>query len=208
MGVLGRREILKRIEQYPPSDPKALVVAPLRKEAASDHDSIDLRLGSRFLIPYPYRAEAVQYGKSTKVAEHQRLIDVPRGGHIIVPAHSTVLGAVFEYMKLPYDVAGQVLTRSSVARLFIGVATAPWVHPLYRGCLTLEIANASGTSIKLEPRKPIGQLVLFSVDGAEPPERGDQIEGTYIGPVGPELTGSHRLEEDEGAEGGESHASS
>jgi len=102
--------------------------------------------------------------------------------------------STLEYLKLPYDVSGQVLTKSSLARRFITIETAPWIHPLYRGCLTLEIANSSNIAVPLRPGESIGQLVLFSVDfpDSEPGVRldngaKDRIEGTYFGPVSPEL---------------------
>jgi deoxycytidine triphosphate deaminase len=41
------------------------------------------------------------------------------------------------------------------------VETAPWIHPEYRGCLTLEIANVSNTAVLLYPGRPIGQLILL-----------------------------------------------
>ena len=101
----------------------------------------------------------------------------------MLPAHQTVLGATLEYIKMPYDVSGQILTKSSVARMFMVIETAPWIHPLYRGCLTLEIANVSNTAIVLYPGMTIGQLVLLNTTMAEQPAK---LLGTYVGPVYPE----------------------
>ena len=89
-----------------------------------------------------------------------------------------------EFIKLPYDVSGQILTKSSVARTFIVVETAPWIHPLYRGCLTLEIANVSNTPLLLYPGRSIAQLVLLAVRPR--PRKRDVLEGKYVGPVFPE----------------------
>jgi dUTPase len=111
---------------------------------------------------------------------------VPFGSYLVVPAHHTVLGCTLEYIKLPSDVSGQILTKSSWARTFITIETAPWIHPLYRGCLTLEIANVSNAPIVLYPGVKVAQLVLLNtmVDTVE--DGKDRIEGTYIGPVRPE----------------------
>lgn len=186
-GVLGEREIRKRMK-VSAERLEALVITPLAKNAI-DTDSIDIRLGTRFLVPYPYQIGSVPYKRKLDAAEFQRLVHVPRGKSLVVPVHSTVLGSVYEYIKLPYDVSGQILTKSSLARLFVTIEGAPWVHPLYRGCLTLEIANASGTPIELQPLDRIGQLVLFKVlDPIKPPT--DRIEGRYIGPTAPEIPGS------------------
>jgi dCTP deaminase len=89
-----------------------------------------------------------------------------------------------EFIKLPFDVAGQILTKSSVARTFIVVETAPWIHPCYRGCLTLEIANVSNTPLLLYPGTRIAQLVLVRVHPRG--RRRDFVEGTYLGPIYPE----------------------
>jgi dCTP deaminase len=88
-----------------------------------------------------------------------------------------------EFVKLPFDTSGQILTKSSVARTFVVVETAPWIHPYYRGCLTLEIANVSNTPLLLYPGRLIGQLILFSVDDPEMPGK---LGGTYLSPVYPE----------------------
>jgi dCTP deaminase len=108
----------------------------------------------------------------------------PLGSYLVVPAHQTVLGVTLEFIKLPHDVSGQILTKSSVARTFLVIETAPWIHPLYRGCLTLEIANVSNTPLLLYPGFPIGQLILMSL---EPPARKDMLlTGSYVGPIEPE----------------------
>jgi dCTP deaminase-like len=105
------------------------------------------------------------------------------GRYLVVPAYQTVLGATLEFIKLPADVSGQILTKSSVARTFVVIETAPWIHPGYRGCLTLEIANVSNTPLLLYPGRLVGQLVLFDVTGATAAAK---QSGTYMGPVYPE----------------------
>ena len=105
------------------------------------------------------------------------------GRYLVVPAHETVLGVTLEFIKLPHDVSGQILTKSSVARMFVVIETAPWIHPSYRGCLTLEIANVSNTPLLLYPGRLVAQLILFDVSGAKAT---DQQSGTYMGPVYPE----------------------
>jgi dCTP deaminase len=64
------------------------------------------------------------------------------------------------------------------------IETAPWIHPGYRGCLTLEIANVSNTPLILYPGRKIAQLILMELSGeANVPK---QLSGTYIAPVHPE----------------------
>jgi dCTP deaminase len=114
-------------------------------------------------------------------------VHVPLGDYLVIPPHHTVLGATLEFIKLPADVSGEILTKSSVARTFILIETAPWIHPNYRGCLTLEIANVSNRAILLDPGRKIGQMVLMHV--ATPKGKGTSsslLDTTYFGPVYPE----------------------
>jgi dCTP deaminase len=110
-------------------------------------------------------------------------VHIPFGNDLVLPAHQTVLGVTLEFIKLPHDVSGQILTKSSIARSFLVIETAPWIHPNYRGCLTLEIANVSNSTLILHPGMPIGQLILISVDN---PEEIEFLSGKYVGPIRPE----------------------
>ena len=116
-------------------------------------------------------------------------VHVPLGDFLVVPPHSTVLGQTLEFIKLPFDVSGEILTKSSVARTFTLIETAPWIHPSYRGCLTLEIANVSNTAILLYPGRRIGQMVLMHVAIPKAKEQiyaNAPMDDTYFGPIYPE----------------------
>jgi dCTP deaminase len=183
MTVLTRQTIKERLSK-PINDDQSLVITPLLglEGETFDIDAVDLRLGSHFLLPQipaePFADPTSEYGLS-HVEVHK-----PLGSYFVLPAHQTVLGATLEFIKLPYDLSGQILTKSSVARMFVVIETAPWIHPLYRGCLTLEIANVSNTPLILYPGLPIGQLILLKTDQQAKVEGG--LQSTYVGPTRPE----------------------
>lgn len=182
MTVLSKDAIQSRL-RLPGEDEAALVVTPLLDEESIDQDSIDLRLGSHFLLPQippqPYFDQSgARYAKQTYLQLH-----APIGSYFVLAAHQTVLGATLEFIKMPFDLAGEILTKSTVARMFMLIETAPWIHPAYRGCLTLEIANVSNASILLYPGMPIGQLVLMETTIKKSPS---ELSGSYVGPVFPE----------------------
>jgi dCTP deaminase len=184
MPILSRKELERRM-LLRVQNPESVVITPLlNQRAAFDLESVDLRLGSQFLLPrvsqHPFFCP-----DERSAGTIQQRVYVPLGKYLVIPAHQTVLGSTLEFIKLPYDVSGQILTKSSVARTFIVVETAPWVHPLYRGCLTLEIANVSNTPLLLYPGRLIAQLVLMSVRPKPRPR--DVLEGTYLAPVFPEM---------------------
>lgn len=181
MSVLSQSDIRKRLNR-PIDHPDSLVVTPLLNEEAFDADSLDLRLGTHFLVP---QAPPHPFYDPTDVkasGAHTR-IHVPLGSYLVVPAHQTVLGATLEFIKLPHNLSGQILTKSSVARSFTVIETAPWIHPSYRGCLTLEIANVSNTPVLLYPGRLIGQLILLSISNPIKPAK---LSGSYLGPIYPE----------------------
>jgi dCTP deaminase len=181
--VFAREEINERL-RLDVDDPMGLVITPLLdKEEAIDADSVDLRLGTYFLLPRSLPEPYFSPDKNTATVLHLK-VHVPLGRYLVVPAHQTVLGSTLEFIKLPCDASGEILTKSSIARTFIVVETAPWVHPEYRGCLTLEIANVSNTPVLLYPGRPIGQLILLRVGRDHDPT--SKIKSTYFGPVQPE----------------------
>lgn len=186
-GILTSDEMRRR-RLLEIDDPSSLVISPLLDEPnAFDIDSIDLRLGTHFLFPrVPPRAYYCP-DEESKDSFHMR-VHVPLGDYLIIPPHHTVLGATLEFIKLPYDVSGEILTKSSVARTFILIETAPWIHPNYRGCLTLEIANVSNTAILLYPGRKIGQLILIhlAIRKLKTESTSPLLDTTYFGPVYPE----------------------
>jgi dCTP deaminase len=170
------------------TDEESIVITPLLRQSevfndTSDIDSIDLRLGNYFLLPQvpplPFTYPSRNLAKRSHVRVH-----VPLGSFLVVPAHETVLGSTLEFIKLPCDLSGEILTKSSVARTFMVIETAPWVHPSYRGCLTLEIANVSNTPLVVYPGRLIAQLILMHISGEKPAE--PKLSGTYLAPVFPE----------------------
>lgn len=184
MSVLSRKTIEDRLER-PGWEPGSLVITPiLGNKLLFDHDSIDLRLGTFFLIPQTPPAPFLDPTESDSAKNSHLRVHKPLGSYLVIPAHQTVLGATLEFIKLPNDVSGEILTKSSVARTFLVIETAPWIHPLYRGCLTLEIANVSNTPQVLYPGFPIGQLILLSND--EPADAREPLSAAYVGPIEPE----------------------
>ena len=192
MAVLSRSKILQRL-RYSVGNKRSLVITPLLDADDSlDLDSVDLRLGSHFLLPRSVQQPFFCPDRSSAASQHIPM-HVPFGDYLVVPAHQTVLGSTLEFIKMPLDVCGEVLTKSSIARTFTVVETAPWIHPGYRGCLTLEIANVSNTPVLLYPGRKICQLILMGVDGADMTALPNR---TYFGPVYPEGPSFKNPEED------------
>lgn len=199
MAVFSRRQLEGRL-RLSIGNPLSLVITPRPPAEAFDADSIDLRLGCYFLLAGTSQEPYYAPDRKTATSLHIK-VHVPLGEYLAVPAHQTVLGATLEFIKLPSDASGEILTKSSVARTFIVVETAPWIHPEYRGCLTLEMANVSNTPVLLYPGRPIGQLILLKtgIPAKRPAKirrRPAKIKTTYFGPVYPEAPSFSNPEED------------
>ncbi|MDH4241144.1 MAG: dCTP deaminase [Phycisphaerae bacterium] len=187
MSVLCRKEIERRLKLHL-DDLESIVITPLLDEKF-DHDSVDLRLGCYFRVPAVSTIECVKPYQHT-VEHYPELAHKPymRGGEIsalILQPHHAVLASTLEYIKMPMDVSGQILTKSSWARIFISIASAPWIHPFYRGCLTLEVTNLGNVPVALPVGKPMAQLIFIKLEGPIKLEK-DVIEGSYAGAVMPE----------------------
>lgn len=180
MAILSKSEIQRRLK-LEINHEECLVITPRPRSKAFDSDSVDLRLGCHFLSPQV--PPEPSWGSAQVGGQSHTTIHVPLGSYFVVPSHETVLGVTLEFIKLPSDLSGQILTKSSVARCFMVIETAPWIHPLYRGCLTLEIANVSNTPLTIFPGLPIAQLVLLKNQNTA--ELG-MPDGSYVGPIYPE----------------------
>ena len=144
-------------------------------------------MGTYFLLPRSLPEPFFSSDQNIRQTSLHQKVHVPLGRYLVVPAHQTVLGSTLEFIKVPCDASGEILTKSSIARTFIVVETAPWIHPEYRGCLTLEIANVSNTPpVLLYPGRPTGQLVRLHVDPRTRAVNRRWLALIGFGPVHPE----------------------
>lgn len=171
---------------------KRLVITPLLdQEKQIGPGSIDLRLGSEFLEvprqdnrsidPFDHKSES-RSGKA------DRKTYVPLGDEFIIHPGQFVLGATLEFLVMPANLTGQVLSRSSWGRLGLLVATAVAVQPGFRGVLTLELVNTGSVPIVLRPGLRVAQLQLWMSKGDTSAPY--SVNGKYDAPLGPE---SNRL---------------
>jgi dCTP deaminase len=98
-------------------------------------------------------------------AEANSVKESCQNGFIIEPGEF-VLATTREYVKLPPDIAARVEGRSSLGRLGISIhVTAPTIHALFEGNITLEIFNHSKYNLNIQAGMKICQLIFESVDG-------------------------------------------
>jgi len=116
MAILSKTLIRERLALNV-DDPKSVVISPLLEpDRAFDEDSVDLRLGTHFILPSNPPSPAVAPGLGGHTGTNR--IHVPLGDFIVIPAHQTVLGMTLEFVKHPTGCLGsypyQVLSRKDV----------------------------------------------------------------------------------------------
>lgn len=121
--------------------------------------SIDLRLGTHFLILDEHGTELITMDKDLVYREIER-------EEIIIPPKSFILATTMEYLKLPHNITAFVEGRSSIGRMGLFIQNAGWVDPGFEGEITLEIFNANSLPIKLSSGRRICQIVFAQMDQA------------------------------------------
>jgi len=147
--------------------------------------SLDLRLGFKFRVfknidveaidPKEYKDDIIFRTETDRyIIHHGKYSDLyilrDQKTPFIVHPGEFVLASIYEYLKLPDNIAAQIQGRSSYARLGLIIHTsAGWVDPGYSGHLTLEVVNVNTIPIKLYPITCIAQISFFELDSVETP---------------------------------------
>lgn len=104
--------------------------------------------------------------------------DLEKGQYFIMAPHSYALGRTMERFKLPKQLLGVCLGKSTPARAGLVVNTTP-LEPEWEGYLTLELANVSPRPMRVYANEGIAQ-VLF-LEGEPPAVTYNDRQGKYQG---------------------------
>lgn len=147
--------------------------------------SVDVRLDRAFRLfdnhKYPFIDPAEDQPELT------RLVEVGPDEAFILHPGEFVLGATYERITLPDDVAARLEGKSSLGRLgLLTHSTAGFIDPGFSGHVTLELSNVSTLPIKLWPGMKIGQVCYFQLSSpAETPYGKGGNLNRYQGQRGP-----------------------
>ncbi|TFC54737.1 MULTISPECIES: dCTP deaminase [unclassified Cryobacterium] len=182
--LLSDRDIKAQI------DAERIALAPYDPEMIQP-SSIDVRLDRFFRLfdnhKYPFIDPAVDQPELT------RLIEAKGDEPFILHPGEFVLGATFEAVTLPDDVAARLEGKSSLGRLgLLTHSTAGFIDPGFTGHVTLELSNVATLPIKLWPGMKIGQLCFFQLSSpSEKPYGSAAYSSRYQGQRGPTASRSH-----------------
>lgn len=155
--------------------------------------SVDLTLGSHWLVPIPNTTAGkgilgsqdafgpIFFGREVTDTKFPVRYDEIQAPTFVIPAHGFVLARTQETVSLSNDLFGKVEGRSSVGRLGLVVETAGVIDPGFRGTITLEIGNLLPYPVLLHAGTRICQIVVSRMDGDT--EGGYAAKGKYSGQV-------------------------
>ncbi len=168
---------------------KKIFFEPIISSVQLQASSIDVRLGSEFLIvkigkithldplnePEDVKREVQKYTDRYKIInQYERFILHPG---------EFVLGSTLEYICLPLDIAARLEGRSSWGRLGVLVhATAGYIDPGFRGHITFELKNMGKVPIPLYPGVRMAQISFFQIQGGNRGYQGKYQESFGVVP--------------------------
>ena len=147
--------------------------------------SIDVRLDKFFRLFDNHKYQHID--PAVDQPELTRLVDVEGTEPFVLHPGEFVLGATYEVVTLPDDVAARLEGKSSLGRLgLLTHSTAGFIDPGFSGHVTLELSNVATLPITLWPGMKIGQLCFFRLSSpAEHPYGSEKYGSRYQGQRGP-----------------------
>ncbi len=147
--------------------------------------SVDVRLDRFFRLFDNHKYQHID--PSLDQPDLTRLVEVDASESFVLHPGEFVLGATFEVVTLPDDIAARLEGKSSLGRLgLLTHSTAGFIDPGFSGHVTLELSNVATLPITLWPGMKIGQLCFFRLSSpAEHPYGSEKYGSRYQGQRGP-----------------------
>lgn len=153
--------------------------------------SVDVRLDRFFRVFENHRYPMID--PSLEQAELTREIAPVGDEPFVLHPGEFVLGATYERVTLPDDIAARLEGKSSLGRLgLLTHSTAGFIDPGFSGHVTLELSNVATLPIALWPGMKIGQLCFFRLSSPSlHPYGSSAYQSRYQGQRGPTASRSH-----------------
>jgi dCTP deaminase len=147
--------------------------------------SIDVRLDRFFRLFDNHKYPVID--PSQDQPDLTRLVEVDPDEPFVLHPGEFVLGATYEQVTLPDDIAARLEGKSSLGRLgLLTHSTAGFIDPGFTGHVTLELSNVATLPITLWPGMKIGQMCFFRLSSPALQPYGSGATGSrYQGQRGP-----------------------
>lgn len=130
-----------------------------------------VRRTPRVVDPRRFKEEAYRKDIFTEVT--------PQNGVIVIPPRGYILGRSVEYIRMPRNLSGTCVGKSTLARSGILINTTP-LEPGWEGYLTIEISNICPIPALVLPDQGIAQLRfehLISLPEKDYADKGGKYQG-------------------------------
>lgn len=124
----------------------------------------DLRVADEFKIFHNVHSAVVD----PKNFSEKSFMDVSGEGHVLIPPNSFALTRSLEYLRMPDNVLGLCIGKSTYARCGIIVNVTP-LQPGWEGHLIIEISNTTPLPAKIYAGEGIAAILFF--EGSSLPEK-------------------------------------
>ena len=153
------------------------------------HAGYDLRLGGTVLIfkNTHWRRISPKFAREPGFVEavFDKFENLQPGCAVVVPPNSYILGYSLEYIRMPSDLKGRCVGKSSLARCGVLANTTP-IEPGWHGHLTIEIANVTPCPVEIYVGEGVCQLELETLAGTpecDYAQKGGKYQGQGAEPV-------------------------
>lgn len=121
----------------------------------------DLRVADEFKIFTNVHSAIVD----PKNFDEKSFVDVKDEGYVLIPPNSFALTRSLEYLRIPKNVLGLCIGKSTYARCGIIVNVTP-LQPEWEGYLIIEISNTTPLPAKIYAGEGIAEILFFESDEA------------------------------------------
>lgn len=146
--------------------------------------SIDIRLGNKIRFPrqkwLTQKCPPITMKTPATDLWDEEITIGPEG--IVIPAHGVALCCSLEYIRMPVDASGTLMSRSGTGRRLFEHLHAGFFEPDFHGQATFEFTNEGPWDMQLFVGDALVQLKLEQM--IEVPQRSYLVTGHYNGQTG------------------------
>lgn len=133
----------------------------------------DLRVADEFKIFTNVHSAVVD----PKKFDEKSFVDVRDQGYVLIPPNSFALTRSLEYLRIPKNVLGLCIGKSTYARCGIIVNVTP-LQPEWEGSLIIEISNTTPLPAKIYAGEGIAEILFFEAND-NPDKTYRELSGAY-----------------------------
>ncbi len=131
--------------------------------------SIDLSIDNIIKIP---KSASINLFETNKPKDIYEELELAKGFELL--PNSFIYASTVEKIKIPSNMCGIILPRSSFARIGLTLPNSMYANPSYEGHLPIIIHNHSPYKIKIPPYIKVAQLLLCELKGEAMPYKEDE----------------------------------